>query len=211
MAASWQSLDRRSLIAGLALIGALVPAQVGRAVPPTAAAEQVVQRLVDRLWQLLTEQGVGAVDEQDSPRGARGGYGSHPARALGPGALTGGTPIPSSGPCTCICFAATWCRRSCSDCDNMSATIRVSGRPLPGGRQSPGRGTGTFSCSRACYRLAASPYGSTGGCGIDRRAGSHRSDHRGDQPSRHAALGIRRRARTRRRGRAVAELNARLT
>ena len=65
MATSWKSLDRRSLIAGLALIGALVPARVGRAVPPTAAAEEVVQRLVDRLWQLLTEQGVGAVDEQD--------------------------------------------------------------------------------------------------------------------------------------------------
>jgi phospholipid transport system substrate-binding protein len=64
MATSGKSLDRRSLIAGLALIGALVPAWVVRAVPPTAA-EQVVQRLVDRLWQLLAEQGVDRIDEQD--------------------------------------------------------------------------------------------------------------------------------------------------
>jgi phospholipid transport system substrate-binding protein len=65
MATSGKSLDRRSLIAGLALMGALVPAPVVRAALPTAAAEEVVQRLVDRLWQLLSEQGVGALDEQD--------------------------------------------------------------------------------------------------------------------------------------------------
>ena len=81
---------------------------------------------------------------------------------------TGGTPTPGSGPCTCICFAATWCRRSCSDCDNMSAMIRVSGRPLSRSSPVARSGTATFSCSRACYRLAASRCGSTGGCGIDR-------------------------------------------
>jgi phospholipid transport system substrate-binding protein len=64
MATSWKLLDRRSLIAGLALMGVLVPGRRVRAAPPTVASEAVVQRLVDRLWQLLTEQGVGAVDEQ---------------------------------------------------------------------------------------------------------------------------------------------------
>ena len=64
MATSGKSLDRRSLIAGLALLGALMPV---RAVAqcPRAAAEQVVQRLVDRLWQVLAEQGVDRIDEQD--------------------------------------------------------------------------------------------------------------------------------------------------
>jgi phospholipid transport system substrate-binding protein len=46
-------------------MGALAPGRRGRAAPPTVAAEEVVQRLVDRLWQLLTEHGVGAVDEQE--------------------------------------------------------------------------------------------------------------------------------------------------
>ena len=58
-------LDRRSLIAGLALLGALLPVRAVAAARATAAAEEVVQRLVDRLWQVLAEQGVGALDEQD--------------------------------------------------------------------------------------------------------------------------------------------------
>ena len=58
-------LDRRALIAGLALLGALLPVRAVAAARATAAAEEVVQRLVDRLWQVLAEQGVGALDEQD--------------------------------------------------------------------------------------------------------------------------------------------------
>jgi phospholipid transport system substrate-binding protein len=65
MATIRKSLDRRSLIAGLALMGALTPGRRVRAAPPTVPAEEVVQRLVDRLWQLLTQHGVGAVNEQE--------------------------------------------------------------------------------------------------------------------------------------------------
>ena len=65
MALGGTLLDRRALIAGLALLGALLPVRAGAAARATAAAEQVVQRLVDRLWQVLAEQGVGALDEQD--------------------------------------------------------------------------------------------------------------------------------------------------
>lgn len=66
MAFSGTSLDRRSLIAGgLALLGALMPARALRAVPTVAAAEEVVQRLVDQLWQLLAEQGGDEIDQQD--------------------------------------------------------------------------------------------------------------------------------------------------
>ena len=43
-------LDRRSLITTLALLGALVPVPAVAAARATAAAEEVVQRLVDRLW-----------------------------------------------------------------------------------------------------------------------------------------------------------------
>ncbi|HEX2479606.1 MAG TPA: ABC transporter substrate-binding protein [Geminicoccaceae bacterium] len=65
MALGGRLLARRSLIAGLALLGALLPVCAVAAARATAAAEQVVQRLVDRLWQVLAEQGVGALDEQD--------------------------------------------------------------------------------------------------------------------------------------------------
>jgi phospholipid transport system substrate-binding protein len=64
MALGGTLLARRSLIAGLALLGALLPARAVAAARATAAAEEVVQRLVDRLWQMLAEQGVGALDEQ---------------------------------------------------------------------------------------------------------------------------------------------------
>jgi phospholipid transport system substrate-binding protein len=64
MALGGTLLDRRSLIAGLALLGALLPVRAVAAARATAAAEEVVQRLVDRLWQVLAEQGVGALDEQ---------------------------------------------------------------------------------------------------------------------------------------------------
>jgi phospholipid transport system substrate-binding protein len=64
MALGGTLFDRRSLIAGLALLGALMPVRAVGAARATAAAEEVVQRLVDRLWQVLAEQGVGALDEQ---------------------------------------------------------------------------------------------------------------------------------------------------
>jgi phospholipid transport system substrate-binding protein len=62
----WTSLDRRQLIgACLALLVSLVPGRVARAVPSAAAAEEVVRRLVDQVWQLLAERGVEQVDNQD--------------------------------------------------------------------------------------------------------------------------------------------------
>jgi phospholipid transport system substrate-binding protein len=62
----WTSLDRRRLIgACLALLVMLVPGRVARAVPSPAAAEEVVRRLVDQVWQLLAERGVEQVDNQD--------------------------------------------------------------------------------------------------------------------------------------------------
>ena len=62
----WTSLDRRRLIAGsLALLGSLVGARGAGGVPSAAAAEQVVQRLVDQVWQLLAERGAEQVDNQD--------------------------------------------------------------------------------------------------------------------------------------------------
>ena len=60
------SLDRRQLIgASLALLGSLVPGRLAWSVPSAAAAEEVVQRLVDQVWQLLAERGVEQVDNQD--------------------------------------------------------------------------------------------------------------------------------------------------
>jgi phospholipid transport system substrate-binding protein len=62
----WIAFDRRRLIGGsLALLGSLVAGRVTRAVPTSAAAEEVVQRLVDQVWQLLAERGVEQVDNQD--------------------------------------------------------------------------------------------------------------------------------------------------
>jgi phospholipid transport system substrate-binding protein len=62
----WTSLDRRQLIgACLALLVSFVPGRVARAVPSAAAAEEVVRRLVDQVWQLLAERGVEQVDNQD--------------------------------------------------------------------------------------------------------------------------------------------------
>jgi phospholipid transport system substrate-binding protein len=59
-------LDRRQLIgASLALLGSLVPGRLAWSVPSAAAAEEVVQRLVDQVWQLLAERGVEQVDNQD--------------------------------------------------------------------------------------------------------------------------------------------------
>lgn len=65
MALGGTLFDRRSLIAGVALLGALMPAQVAGAARATAASEEVVKRLVDRLWRLLAEQGGGQLNEQD--------------------------------------------------------------------------------------------------------------------------------------------------
>lgn len=64
MALGGALFDRRSLIAGVALLGALMPVPVVGAARATAASEEVVKRLVDRLWRLLAEQGAGALDEQ---------------------------------------------------------------------------------------------------------------------------------------------------
>jgi phospholipid transport system substrate-binding protein len=62
----WTSLDRRQLIGAiLTLLVSLVPGRVARAVPSAAAAEEVVRRLVDQVWQLLAERGVEQVDNQD--------------------------------------------------------------------------------------------------------------------------------------------------
>ena len=62
----WTSLERRQLIgACLALLVSLVPGRVARAGPSAAAAEEVVRRLVDQVWQLLAERGVEQVDNQD--------------------------------------------------------------------------------------------------------------------------------------------------
>jgi phospholipid transport system substrate-binding protein len=66
MAFCWGSLDRRQLIGGsLALLCPLVAGRVARAVPSAAAAEEVVQRLVEQVWQLLAERGVEQVDNRD--------------------------------------------------------------------------------------------------------------------------------------------------
>jgi phospholipid transport system substrate-binding protein len=59
-------LDRRQLIGGgLALLGALVPVRMTCAVPSATAAEEVVRRLVDQVWEMLAERGVEQVDDQD--------------------------------------------------------------------------------------------------------------------------------------------------
>jgi phospholipid transport system substrate-binding protein len=66
MAVSRTSLGRRQLIIGsAALLGSLLSGRVLRAAPLAAAAEEVVQRLVDQVWQLLAERGVEQVDNQD--------------------------------------------------------------------------------------------------------------------------------------------------
>jgi len=66
MAFGGTSLDRRSLIAGsLGLLGLLLPARAVRAAAAAASAEEVVQRLVDQVWQVLAEQDVGEIDQQN--------------------------------------------------------------------------------------------------------------------------------------------------
>src|SRR5687767_10264054 len=66
MGSRWTSLARRQLIgASLALLWPLLAGRVAQAVPSAAAAEEVVQRLVDQVWQLLAERGVEQVDNQD--------------------------------------------------------------------------------------------------------------------------------------------------
>jgi phospholipid transport system substrate-binding protein len=58
-------LHRRQLVlAGLGLLGALVPGDLARAAPPTAA-EEVVRRLVDQVWRMLAEEGIENVDRDD--------------------------------------------------------------------------------------------------------------------------------------------------
>jgi phospholipid transport system substrate-binding protein len=66
MGPCWTSLDRRHLIGAiLALLGSLFPLRRARALPSAAAAEEVVRRLVDQVWQLLAERGVEQVSDQD--------------------------------------------------------------------------------------------------------------------------------------------------
>jgi len=58
-------LHRRQLVlAGLALLGALVPGGTGAAAPPAATAEEVVRRLVDQVWRMLAEGEVENVDRE---------------------------------------------------------------------------------------------------------------------------------------------------
>jgi phospholipid transport system substrate-binding protein len=59
-------LRRRQLVLGsLALLPWLVPGGVARALPSVAAAEEVVQRLVDQVLRLLGEGGVDNLDQGD--------------------------------------------------------------------------------------------------------------------------------------------------
>ena len=52
------SFGRRQLIfASVALLTALLPGRAARGLPSAAAAETVVQRLVEQVWQLLAERG----------------------------------------------------------------------------------------------------------------------------------------------------------
>jgi phospholipid transport system substrate-binding protein len=59
-------LRRRQLIlGGVALLSWLLPRRPALAVPAAAAAEEVVQRLVDQVWQLMANSGVDEVDQED--------------------------------------------------------------------------------------------------------------------------------------------------
>jgi hypothetical protein len=55
---------RQLILASAALLSALLPGRAARGLPSAAAAEVVVQRLVERVWQLLAERG----DEPDIDR-----------------------------------------------------------------------------------------------------------------------------------------------
>jgi hypothetical protein len=58
MAIDLASFGRRQLIfASAALLSALLPGRAARCLPTAAAAEVVVQRLVEQVWQLLAERG----------------------------------------------------------------------------------------------------------------------------------------------------------
>ena len=58
MAIDLTSFGRRQLIlASAALLSALLPGRAARGLPSAAAAEVVVQRLVEQVWQLLAERG----------------------------------------------------------------------------------------------------------------------------------------------------------
>jgi phospholipid transport system substrate-binding protein len=58
MAIDLISFGRRQLIfASAALLSALLPGRAARGLPSAAAAEEVVRRLVEQVWQLLTERG----------------------------------------------------------------------------------------------------------------------------------------------------------
>jgi phospholipid transport system substrate-binding protein len=60
------SLRRRQLIlGGVALLSWLLPRRPALAVPAAAAAEEVVQRRVDQVWQLMANSGVDEVDQED--------------------------------------------------------------------------------------------------------------------------------------------------
>jgi phospholipid transport system substrate-binding protein len=60
MAIDLASFGRRQVIfASAALLSALLPGRAARCLPSAAAAEVVVQRLVEQVWQLLAERGDG--------------------------------------------------------------------------------------------------------------------------------------------------------
>jgi phospholipid transport system substrate-binding protein len=59
-------LRRRQLLLGsLAPLLWLLPVRTARAEPPAVAAEEVVRRLVDQVWQLMAESGVANVDQEE--------------------------------------------------------------------------------------------------------------------------------------------------
>jgi phospholipid transport system substrate-binding protein len=66
MAVDLSSLARRQVILGsAALAGALLAGRAARAVPSAAAAEEVVKRLVEQVWQLMAERGDAAEIDHD--------------------------------------------------------------------------------------------------------------------------------------------------
>jgi phospholipid transport system substrate-binding protein len=63
---TFRSLLRRQLIlGGFALLSWPLPRRPASAAPTAAVAEEVVQRLVDQVWQLLASGGVDSVDQDD--------------------------------------------------------------------------------------------------------------------------------------------------
>lgn len=59
-------LGRRQLLGGgAALLGSLLPLQTAVATPSSAAAEKVVQRLIDQVWRVMEDHGEEGIDYDD--------------------------------------------------------------------------------------------------------------------------------------------------